>query len=146
LAEAKGLALTAQIAPDLTVCVDPDAVTQVVLNLLDNAIKYIYPPSGRVRLSAHRARPSSSEILVAISDSGPGIPAEHLPHIFDRFYRVDRARSRELGGAGLGLSIARELVRAHGGDITVHSVPGEGSTFTVRLPSPKKLPVPHSLL
>ncbi len=144
LAEAKGLALTAQIAPDLTVCVDPDAVTQVVLNLLDNAIKYTYTPSGRVRLSAHRAGPGSSEVLIAISDSGPGILAEHLPHIFDRFYRVDRARSRGpsatlragLGGAGLGLSIARELVRAHGGDITVHSVPGEGSTFTVRLPSP----------
>jgi len=136
LAEAKGLALTVQIAPDLTVNIDPDAVTQVVLNLLDNAIKYTYTSSGRVRLSAHRARPDNSEILIAISDSGPGIPAEHLPHIFDRFYRVDRARSRELGGAGLGLSIARELARAHGGDITVHTVPGEGSTFTVRLPSP----------
>jgi heavy metal sensor kinase len=132
LAKAKGLTLTAQIAPDLTASLDPDAMTQVVLNLLENAIKY--SPSGRVRLSAHRARPDSSEVLIAISDSGPGIPAEHLPHIFDRFYRVDRARSRELGGAGLGLSIARELARAHGGDVTVHSIPGEGCTFTVHLP------------
>jgi heavy metal sensor kinase len=132
LAEAKGLTLTAQIAPSLVASVDPDAVTQVVLNLLDNAIKYT--PSGRVRLSAHRTRSGSDGIRIAISDSGPGIPAEHLPHIFDRFYRVDRARSRELGGAGLGLAIARELARAHGGDVTVHSVSGEGSTFSVHLP------------
>jgi heavy metal sensor kinase len=131
LAEAKGLELVVQIAPELTATVDPDAVTQVVLNLLDNALKYT--SSGRVRLSAHLSR-SGDSVQIAVSDSGPGIPAEHLPHIFDRFYRVDRARSRELGGAGLGLSIARDLVTAHGGEITVHSVPGEGSTFTVRLP------------
>jgi signal transduction histidine kinase len=106
LAEARGLDLIAQIAPGLTATVDPDAVTQVVLNLLDNAIKYT--PSGRVRLKAHRTAPDGDEVRIAVSDSGPGIPAEHLPHIFDRFYRVDRARSRELGGAGLGLSIARE--------------------------------------
>jgi len=131
LAEAKGLDLIAQIAPGLTATVDPDAVTQVVLNLLDNAIKYT--PSGRVRLSAHQTA-SDDEVRIAVSDGGAGIPAEYLPRIFDRFYRVDRARSRELGGAGLGLSIARELARGHGGEITVHSVPGEGSTFTVHLP------------
>jgi heavy metal sensor kinase len=132
LAEAKGLTLTAQIAHDLTASVDPDAVTQVVLNLLDNAIKYT--PSGQVRLSAHRARHDSGQILIAVSDSGIGIPAEHLPRIFERFYRVDQARSRELGGAGLGLAIARRLARAHGGGVVVHSVPEKGSTFTVRLP------------
>jgi heavy metal sensor kinase len=131
LAEARALDLVAQIAPDLTATVDPDAVTQVVLNLLDNALKYT--ASGRVRLSAHPSR-SGDKVQIAVSDSGPGIPAEHLPHIFDRFYRVDRARSREFGGAGLGLAIARDLVVAHGGEITVHSVPGEGSTFTVHLP------------
>jgi len=129
-AEARGLALTAQISANLTANVDADALTQVVLNLLDNAIKY--PPApGRVRLSAQRA---GSELHIDVSDSGPGIPAEHLPYIFDRFYRVDRARSREMGGAGLGLAISRELTRAHGGDLTVHSVPGEGSTFAVCLP------------
>jgi heavy metal sensor kinase len=132
MAEGKGLDLVAQIAPTLTATVDPDAVTQIVLNLLDNAIKYT--PAGRVRLSAHRASPGG-KVRISISDGGPGIPAEHLPHIFDRFYRVDRARSRELGGAGLGLAIARELAQAHGGEITVHSVPGEGSTFTVHLPA-----------
>lgn len=133
LVEAKGLTLTAEIAPDLTAHVDADAVTQAVLNLLENAIKYT--PSGQVRLSAHYATPNDSEIQIAVADSGPGIPPEHQPHIFDRFYRVDQARSRELGGAGLGLAIARELARAHGGDITVHSIPGEGSTFTVHLPN-----------
>ncbi len=132
LAEARGLTLAAQIAPDLAASVDPDAVTQIVLNLLDNAIKYT--ASGRVRLSAHLANDRGGEIQIAVSDSGPGIPAEHLPHIFERFYRVDQARSREMGGAGLGLAIARELARAHGGDVAVHSVPGEGSTFTVHLP------------
>lgn len=132
LAEAKGLDLVAQIAPGLTATVDPDAVTQMMLNLLDNAIKYA--PSGRVRLSAHCTAPDDDEVRIAVSDCGPGIPAEHLPHIFDRFYRVDRARSRQMGGAGLGLAIAHELVAAHGGKLTVHSVPGEGSTFTVHLP------------
>jgi heavy metal sensor kinase len=132
LAEAKGLTLTTQIAPNLASSVDPDAVTQIVLNLLDNAIKYT--SSGRVRLSAHCTKGDHSEIRIAVTDSGPGIPTEHLPRIFDRFYRVDRARSRELRGVGLGLAIARELARAHGGDVTVHSVSGEGSTFTVRLP------------
>lgn len=130
-ASAKGLTLTAQLAPDLTVSADPDAITQAVLNLLDNAIKYT--SSGQVRLSAC-ANSDMDQIRISISDSGPGISAEHLPYIFDRFYRVDRARSREMGGAGLGLPIARELVRAHGGDVTVHSTPGEGSTFTIHLP------------
>jgi len=142
LAEARGLTLAAQIAPgpsdlnpsgpSLTAYVDPDAMTQIVLNLLDNAIKYT--ASGRVRLSARPAGDKSDEIRISVSDTGPGIPAEHLPHLFERFYRVDQARSRALGGAGLGLAIARELARAHGGDVTVHSVPGEGSTFTVHLP------------
>jgi heavy metal sensor kinase len=140
LAGAKGLELTSQIETNLTARVDPDVVTQIVLNLLDNAIKYT--PAGRVRLGAHRTVQKSSgpnvhdthELQIAVSDEGPGISGEHLPHIFERFYRVDRARSRELGGAGLGMSIARELARAHGGDITVRSVLGEGSTFTVHLP------------
>ncbi len=130
LAEAKGLELTTHIVSDLVTYVDADAITEVVLNLLDNAIKHT-PSPGRVRLSA---RPESEGIYIAVSDSGPGIPAEHLPHLFEPFYRVDQARSRELGGVGLGLAIAHELVRAHGGDLTVHSVPGEGSTFSVHVP------------
>lgn len=130
LAEAKGLELSAHIASDLEAWVDADAITEVVLNLLDNALKYT-PSPGRIRLSANR---EEEGIRIAVSDSGPGIPAEHLPHLFEPFYRVDRARSRELGGMGLGLTIAHELVRAHGGHLTVHSVPGEGSTFSVHVP------------
>lgn len=129
LAEAKGLELAAQIVPDLVAHVDADAITEVLLNLLDNAIKYT--PAGWVRLNA---RMEEEHICIAVSDSGPGISAEHLPHLFDPFYRMDRARSRELEGVGLGLTIAHELVRAHGGDLTVHSVLGEGSSFSVYLP------------
>jgi heavy metal sensor kinase len=132
LGEAKGLDLVARIDPGLVATVDPDAVTQVVLNLLDNAFKYT--PSGEVRLIASRTA-SGDKVRIAVSDGGPGIPAEHLPYIFDRFYRVDPARSRELGGAGLGLAIARELIHAHGGEISVDTVPGCGSTFTVYLPA-----------
>lgn len=133
LADMKGLSLTAQIAPDLAIIADPDALTQAVLNLLDNAIKYTQS-SGQVCLVARFAELNGHEMQIVISDSGPGIPAEHLPHVFERFYRVDRARSRELGGTGLGLSIARDLIRAHGGEITVDSVSGEGSIFTIHLP------------
>ena len=133
MAADKGLELTVQIAPDLVASVDPDSITQAMLNLLDNAIKYTTTP-GRVRVDAHYDPAGGGEIRISISDSGSGISNEHLPHIFDRFHRVDRARRREGGGAGLGLSIAREMVRAHGGDLTVHSVSGEGSTFTVHLP------------
>ena len=132
LAEAKGLDLVAQIAPDLAAIVDPDAVAQVVLNLLDNAL--MYTSSGRERLSAHLSG-SGDKGQIAVSDSGPGIPTEQLPHILDRFYRMDRARSRELGGAGLGLAIAHELVATHDGEITAHSVAGDVSTFTVQLPT-----------
>jgi signal transduction histidine kinase len=86
-----------------------------------------------VRLSAHRTPSDDDEVRIDVSDSGLGIPSEHLPHSFDRFYRVDRARSREMGGAGLGLAVAHELVAAHGGEITVHSIRGERSTITVHL-------------
>ena len=132
LAEAKGLDLVSQIAPNLTASVDPDAVTQVVLNLLDNAIKFT--PLGRVRLSAHRAKSESGEIRIAIADSGPGIPAEHLPYVFERFYRVDRSRSRATGGTGLGLAIARQLVETHGGQISVESEVAQGTRFIFTLP------------
>jgi len=100
------------------------------LNLVDNAIKYT-PEGGRVTLSWRR---EDGWVRVDVSDTGVGIPPEDLPHIFERFYRVDKARSRERGGTGLGLSIAQWIAHAHGGRIEVESQVGQGTTFTVWLP------------
>jgi signal transduction histidine kinase len=115
------------------VCVigDADRLKQLILNLVDNAIKYT-PPGGDVTLGLSKFN-GMAELVVR--DTGVGIPAEDLPHIFDRFYRVDKARSRKLGGSGLGLSIARWIAEAHGGDIRVESETGMGSSFIVTLPT-----------
>ncbi|OGO40113.1 MAG: hypothetical protein A2Z04_08620 [Chloroflexi bacterium RBG_16_57_9] len=109
---------------------DPDRLKQLLLNLADNAIKYT-PKGGQVHLALER---SDGWVRIAVADTGVGIPAEDMPHIFDRFYRVDKARSREKGGTGLGLAIAQWLAQVHGGRIEVHSEIGKGSTFTVWLP------------
>jgi heavy metal sensor kinase len=108
---------------------DPARLRQVFVNLIDNAIKYT-PEGGRIDVAV---RKEGADAVVTIEDTGVGIPAEHLPHIFDRFYRVDRARSRAEGGTGLGLSIARSIVIAHGGQIDLVSTPGKGTVCTVRL-------------
>lgn len=110
---------------------DPDRIKQLVLILVDNAIKYT-PPHGKVTLSLTR---TEHEASLSVTDTGPGIGPEHLPHVFDRFYRVDKARSRELGGSGLGLSIAKWIAEAHGGTIQVKSTLGQGSCFIMRLPA-----------
>jgi heavy metal sensor kinase len=109
---------------------DEDLLLQLVLNLVDNAIKYT-DDGGRVTVACARDGRSA---LIAVSDTGPGIPAEHLPRIFDRFYRADTSRSQAGGGAGLGLSIARWIAEEHGGTLTAESEPSRGSTFTARLP------------
>ncbi len=103
---------------------------QAVVNLLDNAIKYS-DSGGAVSIVAEQ---SPNEVTIAVSDRGCGVEQEHLPRLFERFYRVDRARSRKLGGTGLGLAIVKHIVRAHHGQITVASAYGEGSTFTIHLP------------
>lgn len=109
---------------------DAVALEQMILNLTENALRYTPHGEGAtVRVAGH-----GSEVVVEVADRGGGISAEHLPHLFDRFYRVDKARSREFGGAGLGLSIVKTLVEAHGGRVEVRSEVGRGSTFTVRLP------------
>jgi signal transduction histidine kinase len=109
---------------------DAERVHQVLFNLLDNAVRFT-PSGGRVRVTASRGNGS---VDVAVADTGPGIAPEHLPRLFDRFYRVDTSRSREEGGTGIGLAIARSVVEAHGGRIWADSEPGRGSTFTFELP------------
>ncbi|MCL4440428.1 MAG: cell wall metabolism sensor histidine kinase WalK, partial [Firmicutes bacterium] len=104
---------------------------QVLLNLLDNAIKYS-PPGEEVQL---RAQVMGSRVWVEVADKGLGIPAESLPRVFERFYRVDVARSRREGGTGLGLAIVKHLVEAHGGKVWVESQPGQGSTFFFSIPA-----------
>ena len=109
---------------------DADQLKQVLVALVDNALKYT-PAEGSVWLSLTRDRPWA---VVKVSDTGMGIAAEDLPHIFERFYRADRVRSREQGGSGLGLAIVESIVREHGGSVEVESRQGEGSVFRVRLP------------
>jgi two-component system phosphate regulon sensor histidine kinase PhoR len=129
-AESKGIRMEIRVPPDLRARGDERAVEQVLLNLLDNAIKYM-PHSGEVRIAA-RARDGRCEIEVR--DNGIGIEAKHLARLFERFYRVDKGRSRDMGGTGLGLAIVKHLVAAMKGEIGVESEPGVGSTFTVILP------------
>jgi two-component system phosphate regulon sensor histidine kinase PhoR len=117
---------------------DPRALDQVIGNLLDNALKYT-EPGGRIELTIE-ARGAS--LRVAVTDSGIGIPAEDRARIFERFYRVDRARSRALGGTGLGLSIVKHLVQSMGGEIFVQSELGRGSTFAFTLPGAGSQPEP----
>jgi heavy metal sensor kinase len=131
LAGSRGLEFTCDLPPALPFSGDMDALIRLFVNLLDNAIKYT--ERGSVSLSA---RQEENTIIVKVSDTGIGIPAEHLAHIFERFYRVETARSS--GGVGLGLAIARQIAQAHGGNIEVESSPNAGTTFTVKLPLMKQ--------
>ena len=128
--EQRRLTVSAQVPPGLAVSADPHRLRQVFMNLVENAIKY-NKDAGRVAISAARDRAS---LTVTVADTGVGIPPQDLPRIFERFYRVDKARSRALGGTGLGLSIVKHIVESHGGTVSVQSRPGEGSAFTVTLP------------
>ncbi|MCX5792723.1 MAG: ATP-binding protein [Elusimicrobia bacterium] len=114
----------------LTVNADRDKLSQVLINLLDNAAKY-NREGGEIKISAAA---DGGQVKISVEDNGPGISAAHLPRIFERFYRVDKARSRELGGTGLGLSIVRHLVELHGGSVGVESAEGRGSAFWFTLP------------
>lgn len=109
---------------------DRQRIEQVFLNLLDNAVKFT-PPGGKIHVLVKR---DLSYMRIDIKDNGVGIAAEHLSRVFERFYRVDKARSRDAGGTGLGLSIVNQIINAHQGKIEVNSSPNAGSTFTVFLP------------
>jgi signal transduction histidine kinase len=129
---AKGVILESTLPTNLpALWADPVRLGQVLTNLLDNALRHT-PPGGSVVISA---RATDDDVIVVVSDTGDGIPPEHLTRLFDRFYRVDAARDRGHGGAGIGLAIAKALVEGHGGGITAASDgPGAGSTFTLTLP------------
>jgi heavy metal sensor kinase len=129
LATRKQVSLNLQPTADLTFCGDEDMIRRLILNLLDNAVKYT-PSGGSITVKIER---NASVVTITISDTGVGIPAEAMPHVFERFYRVDKARSRSDGGSGLGLAIAKWVAEAHNGSIEVVSQPGQGSTFRVML-------------
>jgi two-component system phosphate regulon sensor histidine kinase PhoR len=131
LAERKQITLARGEGLAPTVVTDADRLRRIVENLVENAVKYT-PEGGRVTVGS-RAGPDGSALLL-VEDDGPGIAAEHLPRIFERFYRVDRARSRELGGTGLGLAIVRHLAEGMGTSVVVASEPGQGTRFTVTVP------------
>jgi len=134
LARENGIELDGQVKESLEVNGDALKLQQVVYNIIDNAIKYT-PRGGEVHCTLNRA---GKKAIIRVQDTGVGIPEDDLPHIFDRFYRVDKARSRETGGTGLGLSIVKQFVLLHGGNITATSAPGKGSTFTIELPLAEK--------
>jgi signal transduction histidine kinase len=132
LAEDKKVRLTWQIPPKANFSGDMRKIQRMIANLLDNAIKYT-KTGGTVEMRLVATSGSVDGLEISIQDSGMGIAETDLPHIFQRFYRCDHSRS--MSGAGLGLSLARAIAKAHGGEITVTSVAGQGSVFTVWLPS-----------
>jgi heavy metal sensor kinase len=136
LAEEKRQRIDVEGDEDLNVSIDRLILRQALVNLLDNAIKYS-PTESRILVRVQSG--GNAQVFLDVVDQGPGIPGEHQPYVFDRFYRVDKARTREWGGAGLGLSITRWAVEAHGGEITLKSEEGHGSTFRISLPA-----APHS--
>jgi two-component system phosphate regulon sensor histidine kinase PhoR len=131
-AHEKSIEIDIDCKPDLSVLADDSLLVQAMVNLLDNAIKY----SSRGKKVSVECRSDVKGVLILVRDQGIGIAAEHIPHLFQRFYRVDSDRSRKLGGTGLGLAIVKHIVQVHGGEVTAESDLGKGSAFTIRLPLP----------
>jgi two-component system sensor histidine kinase BaeS len=129
----RGVGVATRLAPGLPpLAADPDRLAQVLASLLDNAMRHT-PPRGQVTVSTQQA---GTNVEITVTDTGEGIAAEHLPHVFERFYRADAARDRAHGGSGIGLTIARALITAHGGTLTAASDgPGTGARFTITLPA-----------
>jgi two-component system phosphate regulon sensor histidine kinase PhoR len=132
-AEEKHIHIDLDCEKDTTANFDPTLIEQAMVNLLDNALKYSEPQST-ILLKSHQ---QNSEVIISVQDHGIGIAQKHLPRLFERFYRVDKARSRNMGGTGLGLAIVKHIAQAHGGYVTVESKLGEGSRFRIHLPQNK---------
>jgi signal transduction histidine kinase len=130
IAQQKGQQILLSLSDPCDIYADKSKLNQVIYNLMENAVKYTQN-GGVIKVNLQR---QGRDARFTVTDNGPGIPKENLPHIFDRFYRVDKARSREKGGTGLGLSIVHQLVLLHGGAINVESEEGRGATFIVELP------------
>ena len=128
-ASSRGITVSNQVRPDTLVFVDPRRLEQMLNNLVDNAIKF-NRDGGIVTIGCE----ADTRTHILVKDTGEGIPAQHLERLFERFYRVDRARSRDMGGTGLGLAIVKHLARAHGGEVRVSSELGQGTTFEIDLP------------
>jgi len=141
VAERRGIALRVEDLEGVADAWGDEArLVQALVNLVDNALKYT-PAGGVVRISSHVA---GDLVALAVTDTGLGIPPEHLPRIFERFYRVDRSRSRAFGGTGLGLSIVKHIATSHGGRVEVQSVEGRGSQFTLLIPrAPERAVAPR---
>lgn len=129
-ADEKKIVLALSCDPEIQVKMDDTLMEQAIFNLLDNAVNYS-PRESRVNIEVVLEK---DELCIHVKDQGPGIPRQHVSRLFERFYRVDKARSRKLGGTGLGLAIVKHICRVHGGKVTVESEPGKGATFTIRLP------------
>ena len=132
LAEEKNIKIIYNLEENIEVLIDSDRITQVIINILGNALRHT-PNDGEVILELTRNH-NEDKVYIRISDSGPGIDEEHLPYVFERFYRTDTSRTRDKGGTGLGLSIAKGFVETHGGSITVESTKGKGTIFIISLP------------
>ena len=130
LAKKREQTLDIQISDSCEMFADPGKLGQVCYNIIENAIKYT-PDGGKITV---RLKKSGRDAVLEITDTGVGIPPEDQPHVFDRFYRVDKARSRDTGGTGLGLSIVQQIIRLHAGSIQVFSEVGKGTTFVIQLP------------
>jgi signal transduction histidine kinase len=132
LADRRRLRIEGHVSPQVDpVTLDPRKIERVLTNLISNAIRHT-PEGGQVTIEARRL---NGQVRVSVGDTGEGIAASDLPHVFERFYRGEKSRSRSTGGAGLGLAIAKGIVEAHGGSIEVVSQAGQGTTFTFTLPA-----------
>ena len=134
MAKEKEISINLNCPERLNARINQGLLEEAIVNLIDNAIKFSQP-SQHVDIIAEKL---DNEIRISVQDFGSGITAEHLPRLFERFYRGDKARTRKQGGTGLGLAIVEHIAQAHGGRVNVESVPGQGSVFSILIPSPSR--------